>query len=246
MNLPPKIKNRGLASADSHIFYRPIWHVKANALMAFRPEAISQGQVRTQKGDMAFLTSVLDVITKKDKNGQNTLALLPIRFKFLIDQSNRKAFLEILKMLQIDMRNRLVIEISEIPAAIEGQDLKHILDPFKAYCRGFICLSPIDERNFRRFSFPGVFATGFDLRNNNRGEVELIDRITRFVSRASALEFKVIGHGIQTISLATNAVCGGVNFLSGDAIHEPIPSADGAVHFKPAHLFGLGQITLAG
>lgn len=220
-------------------FYRPIWHVRVGALMAFRPEfKIDLADAKSM--GKSYIEAVLDILMSKDESIRTTLVLLPIKLKFLSNQTNRKALGDILGMLDIPMRNRLVIEVSGIPDYMQGEDLNRLLAPFLPFCRGVICLTELDERSFERFKYSGIFAVGFDLDcETERGEVELIDRITQFVHRANRYRFKAIAYGIRTTSLTTSAICAGVNFVSGDAIHEVISTPPGALHFKPQQLFGL-------
>lgn len=225
-------------SADAPL--RPIWDIGQNALMAFRPELPDMDAGSGPLQDMASLASALKVIQRRDQKGQITLALLPVDARLIRGSAARDKLLKTLEVLPEQLWKRLVIEIQKVPATRSAEELRELLLPLAQRCRGIIGLAPIDARGFSFFREAGAFATGIDLRTDiGRGEAELMDRMAVFVERAKSAKLKVIVHGVDTRSLAISAVCAGVSFISGEAVHGVVSSPTGAIRFNPAHLVGL-------
>ena len=226
----------------SELLLRPIWDVRQNALMAFRPEVSDLKYRHGRALGTDGLTAALNVVARRDRKGETTLALLPIEAKAVQQPKKLAVFTQALGLLPEQLRSRLVIEVLSVPAGLSARELQLQLKPITSLSRGFICHAPVCAGRLRFFREAGAFAVGFDLAaERGRNEAELMKQIEAFVQRANAARLKVIGHGCHSRGLVMSSVCAGVNFLSGDAIKAPVAATEGAVRFRPHHLFGLGR-----
>lgn len=220
---------------------RPIWDVRQNALMAFRPEFPGERRRPPHAVDASAVLEVVRGLPVWHAELPITLSILPIDARMVTDEHSFRVLVDMLAALPETARRRLVVEIGPFPRGQGRRVSTELANLLGTRCRSVIGLASIDERRFDGFRRIGCFAVGFDLAEDTaRGEAELMDRTTLFVQRANRAGLKVIGHGIRSVSLATSAVCAGVDFMSGDAIHGCLPSSPGALRFHPAHLFTPG------
>lgn len=80
-------------------------------------------------------------------------------------------------------------------------------------------------------------ALGVDVKGWKGEERELIAKLNGLAATTKRLSLKPFVHGIGSVSLATNAVCAGFEYVSGDAVHRTLSGLENAYRFEARDLF---------
>ena len=135
------------------------------------------------------------------------------------------------------MRSYLILELVGAPADVSHNRAAAIVSALRPFCRAVHWTIPLGQTRCGDFSDLGLTALGVDVRGWRGEERELIGKLNGLAATIRRLNLKPFVHGIGSVSLATNAVCAGFEYVSGDAVHKTLSGLENAYRFEARDLF---------
>jgi len=252
---PAPYRSRPRSLRDEVDFvYRPIWDVRRSALLSFlvipvpkdaMPEPLTGGEIFWPNPE-PWLVSELDVLTLECarrtidalfRKGRRLVLSCGIHFETLISPASRKTYLGICASLAEAWRPYIQFEIKGVGQDTPNSALADAVSRIRPFGRSVFLHLPFDCGSLAFVEDCGVQAVGIDNGNSSIGEAEKMAQHTFLAVLAKAKRFKSFAYGIDSLSMATSAVCAGFDFVSGQAICSVERTVMNAYRFNPSDLF---------
>lgn len=239
------------ADIQALIYLDPVWNVKRGAVVSFVSRTIAvqtggDGALETiDPRDLTPRTHA--VIAGKrlqfvrelgdtDETAPLAAVHVPLSLNGLVYSGSRTAILADLKKLSSSRRDRLFIELADVPSAMPQARLVEIITQLRPFCRGVhVRVDPdtADLSQWHRCGAVGVIHTALQ----NVAEKDVISRLDRLIEGAGRIGLATSLYGVRSRSLALAAWAAGVTNMSGDCVGGRFGEAVVAQRFSMADLY---------
>lgn len=241
----------GDASRDAPATITPVWDVKRKAIITFLVEARAIGrevtgtrETVTASGEtelclemdlcgLSALTDQVDLLSRQEKQ---FLLMARVSLETLASGTAQRTFLRACGSLSERWRQYVVFEVDGVPSGVAPARIQSIVNDIRPFARAVRCRVPMPFDDIQRLSFTGLEAVGYDLRSSKLTEALTMPLLDAMAASARRARMRCFAHGIDSLSMATVAVCAGFDYLSGDAIHKAMPELDAARRYEPHDL----------
>jgi len=229
--------------------FRPLWFVKNKIISSYFCIPVRD------KGDGHFLSgydilndpqdphaiTALDLLTMKrihkealalEDTKMPALLAVPIHFESIASGGRRSTLIDQCKKNLGPHRNKIVIELTNLPEGIPQSRLQDFIQILKPFSRSVMARFSSGHRDFAGFKHVGLHAVGIDLYGDRREESKIIQSLEGFVENASKLGLHTYAHGVRSISLTTAAICAGIDYVDGYAISDVHEGARDIKHYS--------------
>jgi EAL domain-containing protein (putative c-di-GMP-specific phosphodiesterase class I) len=226
-------------SGDVGFVFRPLWYIKNQIISSYYcipVRSISEGRFSSSYEviddiqnmnaikalDLLSAKKAYEVAEKLDESHKPALIALPLHFESLASTTRKTDLVnQCAKNLKSHNR-RIVTELVDLPGGIPQSRLQGLIQSIKPFSRAVMARFKLGQMDFSGFRNIGLFAVGVDIFNDKRNEGKIIEDIERFAHMAEKANLNTYIHGVRTTSLATAAICAGIDYIDGYAISEVV------------------------
>jgi hypothetical protein len=215
--------------------YRPMWHVRSNVISAYRCQPWrpwvdgkrlvghdvvprKAGTVGTCALDCASLRNVTEQLHAMFVDGRKAVLATSVHIDTFALIQTRTAYFSLCSQLPSKFRNYLVMEIVGVSDNVPANRLVEAVGTLKSVARSVLARTEVNCRDLAPLRAAGTHAIGVDIRDVPGGEPEALDFMNRYIELATKAGTKTFLHSLDTMSLATAAVCSGYDYVDGEAI----------------------------
>lgn len=226
--------------------YLPLWDVEKNALTTYLCEAeAGPDALPGATRDVRILRAVADELRAMGMDGRKFYIVCPVRHETLYSQESFARYVEICERIPQEQRELLAFMVTDMRGDVMKMNGCWFMSRLRGYCGHVFADLPLrggssDFMALRQYRFDAV---GFRLDEGGEGQASAFEMIQQCAQRARDLCIpRVFALDIGSLSLATSAVCHGINFMGGEAIHATVAAPDSLYRYKNENLFaGFGQ-----
>lgn len=235
------------ALAKLRVMFHPVWNAKNQHITAYQCvlrlehgavahkkeilELLSQsGDLALAKADQVTCGHAVEALQFLAAAKIKAILILPLHFSSLDRLHYTAPLLEMLGQLPEDVRNLLVIELTDIPAEMTRFRLREPVAYLRSRARALIARPGFVPRDFELFKDNGFHGVSVNLRDYDWPEKRLLQSFEQFVSLAEKHKLQSFVHGVDTTSLAVAATTSGFAYIEGKAISEAV---DHPAHIQP-------------
>lgn len=239
---------------DIVCLYRPMWHVKNQLLTAYSCLPIQRmagGKVAVGKGiltennrqtakaelDHFVLEKSIEALRHILAKGQKLLIVVPVHFSTIDRQTYCDPYLGIVANLAQEARKLLVLEVVDALKDIPQFRISDTVAKIRAKVRAVLGRVTLDSTDLGSWKVFGLHAIGFDLSEHSLAEEAAFKEMEQFTARAQQHGLRTFVYGLKSLSLATNAVAAGFDYIEGDVVHSPMVTPESVLRFQSEDLF---------
>lgn len=222
--------------------YRPMWDIKRKLLSTYLclpadplygNHAIGVAGAATGNGVLPpaeaqdAATAALDVLALRQairdlesglRDGRRALIGCTVHFNTLRDPGHRARFLAVCRTIGPASRKHLILEI-----ALSGDDARHLraiaaVCALDTFCSARLVRLPLNRPSFGALERLPIHAVGLDLGAGAAPERHLEHEIKGFVANANRAGLRSYIRGLDSVALASAAVCAGFDYADGDVV----------------------------
>lgn len=236
----------GVASAFTALMpkfdYRPIWNTKLRQVSSYAclpagPLPATDGATRAECDRRCLEKIIGDATWLMAMDGHNANIIFPVHFATLMDPDLRAMFERAAKAVPPELKDRLVAEIVDVPAALERAEILRLKSTLGSVCQAMVARVPLGVTRFRDLKPAGFSSVGLDISGYAGPEAKIQGLLDDHVEEAGRLALKTYVHGLRSVSMITHAVCAGIDHIDG----EPISALDSRpieiYPLDPKHLY---------
>ncbi len=206
--------------------YRPMWDVSRGVVSSF----LYAGEVAGRLGDAADLAEcdrwalgeVASDLARIVEAGRKLLLTLPVHYTTLSVGTEQRLYLPLCRKLSPAMVGLLVFEVLDVPVGVPPGRLVELVALLKPFGRVVLIRLPLHSRLFKAAGDARVFAVGTDLGSQAASESDTIDALQSFIQSAKASRMHSYAIGVSSLSLASAAIGGGIDYLNGEIVADPL------------------------
>jgi len=213
--------------------YLPLWEVRRSALttqlcLAHSPPA-QDNLFQSHKAlyanralhgkatlDKRILTAVTAELERMDAENRKFLLICPVQHETLYHMESYECFKQQLLKIPPEQRQFLILMVMNMEDSSLPKNAYWFATPLRQFCRHVFAEIPLRrDINFNYLRSSGIDVVGVRL-DGLTPEHETINTLNAFCTKAKSLKIpKTFVLDVPTLSLATSAVCAGVDFLGG-------------------------------
>jgi hypothetical protein len=235
---------------DIEFIYRPIWHVRYEALASYYCLPVISDPVHGPMPDQPLVLDpsaaasldqlVLDRVAADCRASaeirRRGLIGFPVRFHTLAEPRLRRKVEEQLQRLK-DYRGTLIGEIVDIPEGTPGQRLYEAVAAIQPAVRVTTMRVSIQRRDFSALLGMRIYAVGVEAPMSRSGEPAFMKAAESFTAAANAAGLHSYVRGLRSLSVTTASIAAGFDFIDGDAVASLVDAPGSMHHFDTADLF---------
>jgi hypothetical protein len=229
--------------------YMPLWETQSQAITAYLclgqtdgnlknllKEHIALYQARTahekKQLDAGILHAALRDLGSVFEAGKKIRMLCPVQYDTLFHFEDYEEYKKLLSRIPPEMKPYLSFLI--LPNDnFSAKNAFWFATPMKVFCRSVYMLAPLQQKvPFEILRNTGLDGLGVWI-DASYPEERIIPYLTAFRTRARAIGIrKSLLLEAPSLSIATSAICSGVDYLGGPVIHENIIRPEGVLPFS--------------
>jgi hypothetical protein len=260
--LPPAIKpvyvgagaieEKSAEEPEQIATYMPLWDVHNKALTTYLCLPLPKDGQKTPfehykdltaqapysarvQVDLCLLSAILPILEKMAEDGRKLFVVCPVHYDTLYRQESFDQLIAACHAIPGVVKERLFfLLIVGLPETLPAKDAFWFVPLVKNHmCRAIFAEIPLDDMpDMQILKGSGIDALGVSL-PANPVEADVMPQINDF-------EKNIAGSGISrsfilnvpSLSLVTTAVCAGMDYLGGDAIHDNVPEPSSMYRYK--------------
>ncbi|SCA56003.1 hypothetical protein MTBPR1_150050 [Candidatus Terasakiella magnetica] len=220
--------------------FLPLWHVRKSFVMCF--ECIPRWHQKDgsvldehylsahfQKHDMEYALDAetvhhaVDQVVNIIENDRVASILVPVHYDTVMEDEGFEKFLKSYGELMPAWRERVSMEIKNLPDDVTFEQVKRALHRLRPYCYGLYVQVPFGFDQIGDFEIDGLVSLGVDLTHDTRDEDVILADMENFVASVN-LNDSLHTHalGLQTVSLSVGAICTGFDFIGCKPIDKEL------------------------
>ncbi len=232
------------------IRYVPVWQVKNSVISGYHSSSHFQADDLTLTGeslipldapaslvaayDAYILKHVLDGVIFGEQAKKPCIVIIPAHASTVRRIESGSQYLGLCNTIPQESRKFMVWEIihrtTDTPSPTSCEAMKR-------FCRAIVFRLDENWSDFSILAGTEIHGVGFDCFGSRSTEDQLIAAMNRFTERAEPSGIWTFVSGVGSKSLATAAVCAGVDYLYGDAIVAPTDAPQGIHQFALEDIF---------
>jgi GGDEF domain-containing protein len=209
--------------------YRPMWDVGRGVISTFL-YAGEEAAAASRLGDAAdlaecdrwALSEVSRDLARIVEAGRKLLLTVPVHYSTLSVGVQRRLYLPLCRALTPAMVGLLVFEVVDLPEGIPHGRLVELTALLKPFARALILRLPLQNKLIKMAAEARLFAVGVDLSTQTVSEAETVEALLRFIQSANASRLQTYALGVGSVSLASAAIGGGIDYLNGEIVTDPL------------------------
>ncbi len=228
--------------------YRPLWLAKKNVLssyvldlaadtgegvMAFR-DILPQEERRRFHATIdrvAVLQAVTDVLQAM-QSGKPSGVVVPVHETTFATGESSADFIDVCAQIPEDLHSYFIWELIGHESTTWNNRIVPIVNRLKSFGRAVVLKTGTDNLRFDDLKAMGVHAVGFDLRDCDLSEREMLAFSQRFAKTATNHGLASCVMGVSSLSMAMSMATAGFSYIEGSIIAEPVTSPTGVASFR--------------
>jgi len=233
--------------------YRPVWNVEKDVISTYfclPALVLPGGRILTGYNtlpadtptsmlvrlDRTNLAQVESDLKRCKAAGADQLLATPVHFETLATQRDRREFIKLMRALDEELCERLVIEIVGLPRGAPSGRIIDVVSAVHPFCRAVLVRLPATFDNFQALRGVPLAAAGMDAAAANAegelSEAEMAKLLRAFSDRAARVDLAAYVHGVDTSRLSLAAIAAGFQYVDGDTVASATEQPRGIQRFE--------------
>jgi len=235
------------------IGFRPIWHPKRNAVIAFRylsgfhfTEPATAGTFSIVEstpssspiqGDLLVLGNVATRVAKEFRKGVRFLTTAPVHFASFRRTSDRLSYMQAIHRLSQTLRSHLILVVVGADETIPQSRMVEIVSPLRGACRAVIVRVDRLTAPLGWVAAAGAHGVSCDVEPSKDAAPQMLQSINRFAAEAERNGLTTCLNGVTQLPTAVAAACAGIDYVEGDIIGSVQPTPGRIMRYSPLDLY---------
>ncbi len=237
-----------------HLFYRPVWDVKKNAVTAYECTPAwkyPDGHLMFDEADVpnigkpATLNSLDTAVLRRTVTdlraslaaGRPLQVVIPVHFDTLAAYAPKIGYAErCFRGIQPDARKYVVFKLVGVPDGAPPMRLAEMCNLLKRHARDVVVFLPRDLR-FVGYPEAGVSAIASSCSTSSTSEAGEIRKMEGLIAAAQKAGVGSIIYNVNSLSMATALIGAGATCLVGDSIGAPVENPGGVYRFSVSDFY---------
>ncbi len=242
---PPR---EALAGLDIRFLFRPLLTARTMVLSAYLclpvlavgPNTFRGGHEipDTRQGivelDRMTLARAAETARVLARSGTRALLCIPVHLETLSTQERKNAYFHLCEDLLPGAEGYApLFELVGLPEGIPEARLAEAAAPVRRFARQLLARTGLTPHGpLGRFREAGFHAVGADVYRSQHDEATLFRETERFAEAASRAGIRTYLHGIRSLSLYSQAIAAGFDYVDGHALTSVLPNPESAQRFQ--------------
>jgi hypothetical protein len=241
--------------SNIEITYLPLWDTKRGALSTYLCLAKGEddtdnffaAQQELYKNADRALTTTIDIhilravgeeLSAMAEDGRKFFLVCPVNHETVYHMEHFEAYKKALEEIPMKHRKFLLLFVMSVGNTQPPKNAYWFAKPLRTLCPHIFADIPLRrDVNFSYLSNAAVDVAGVRLSKDDITEPEIISLLNALSAKAKAANIKkTFALDVSSLSITTSAVCAGLDFLGGTAIHGLVEKPDNMHRYHHADL----------